>query len=84
MALSIVTLIFNIILIIQHYVLYTGNAVPELRPQQTDEKQHLISNGGSDINSYHSINVDEMDVTTNPSFSPARSQYDHGREITSV
>ncbi|XP_031562974.1 cystinosin homolog [Actinia tenebrosa] len=66
MALSVVTLIFNIILISQHYVIYMGNPLPELRPQLTEEKHQLIASGGrSNINIYHSINVDANDGTSN-------------------
>lgn len=56
MALAIVTLLFNIILIVQHYVLYLGNKIPELQPQPVDsETQRLIDR--DDDRRYCSINV---------------------------
>jgi cystinosin len=58
MALAIATLIFNIILIIQHYVLYIGNPIPELLSQSEENQKLVESKRSTLINSYHSINVD--------------------------
>jgi len=56
MALAVVTLLFNIILIVQHYILYMGNKIPELQHQPVDsERQGLIND--REVKGYCSINA---------------------------
>lgn len=73
MALSVVSIMFDIILIFQHYIIYMGNPIPELHPQQTEENQQLITSGRFNSNSYHSVNVDAIqnNDAINPDFSSA-------------
>jgi len=60
MALAVATLLFNIILITQHYILYMGNRIPELVRNSSDEEQRLIDS--TERNRLYTINVEPDDL----------------------